>query len=124
MISNLFRRSTRSVAGQVRYCVSQAYKRKQAEKAEAGRRKLIYVGIPLIGFVVGGSYFLSIFLDTHMELKDQQNKSMTVRKFDLEEEHKTLMKKLDIDNFSLSRIPRPTEEGGSDPKGAEVSGKK
>ena len=29
--------------------------------------------------------------------------------FSLEEEHKRLMKQLDIDNFSLSRIPRPGE---------------
>lgn len=81
----------------------------QQEKALEGRRKLVTVGIPMVLFVLGGSYMLSVFLETHMEIKDKQNKSTTVRKFNLEEEHKALMAKLDIENFSLSRIPRPDE---------------
>jgi len=67
-------------------------------------------GLPLLLLIVGGSYFLSVFMSTHMEMKDKQNKSTSVRKFDLEKEHKELLSKLDIENFSLSRIPRPVDE--------------
>ena len=42
-----------------------------------------------------------------MELKDKQNKSISTRKFDLEEENKKLLEKLNINDFKLSRIPRP-----------------
>lgn len=42
-----------------------------------------------------------------MEIKDKRTTSVSTRKFDIDEEHRKLMKKLDIDNFSLSRIPRP-----------------
>lgn len=45
-------------------------------------------------------------METHYELKDKNNNSKSTRKFDLEEEHDKLMKSLDIDNYSLSRIPR------------------
>ena len=45
-----------------------------------------------------------------MELKDRNNKSTPTRKFNLDEEHRKLVGKLDIDNFNLSRIPRPEDE--------------
>ena len=67
-------------------------------------------GVPLIVLIVGGSYFLSKFTETHVELKDKQNKSTSVRKFDLEQEHREMMSKLDIDNYVLSRVPRPGED--------------
>jgi hypothetical protein len=60
-----------------------------------------------------------------MELKDKKYASTTRRKFDLEEEHKVrvaliwsrcayisaqqIMSKLDVDNYTLSRIPRPSD---------------
>ena len=53
---------------------------------------------------------LSTFMQTHMEMKDRKEKSTTKRTFDIEEEHRKMMKQLDIDNYSLSRIPRPEEE--------------
>ena len=72
----------------------------------------IQAGIPLISFLLGGSYFLTNFVETGLQIKDSnQGKSISKRKFDIEEEHKKLMKNLDIDNFSLSRIPRPEDEG-------------
>ena len=68
-------------------------------------------GAPLVLLLLGGSYFLGEFVSTQMEVKDKNNQSKgSTRKFDLEEEHKVLMKKLDIDNFTLSRIPRPEED--------------
>jgi hypothetical protein len=48
-------------------------------------------------------------MQTHYELKDKGNNSKSQRKFDLEEEHNKLIKSLDIDNYSLSRIPRPED---------------
>lgn len=70
-------------------------------------------GIPLLSFLLGGSYILSQFMQTHLEIKDKHSQSKSKRKFDLEEEHRMLMKKLDIENFSLSRIPRPETLEGS-----------
>ena len=79
-------------------------------KFKKGSKLLYTAGIPLFCFVVGGSYVLSQFLQTNLEIKDKrQNTTISTRKFNLEEEHKNLMKNLDIDNFSLSRIPRPEE---------------
>lgn len=72
-----------------------------------GAGALAKAGVPMIAFMVGGSFLLAHFMQTHMEIKDKRQTSVSKRKFDLEEEHKSLMKKLDIDNFSLSRIPRP-----------------
>jgi|EP01033_Poteriospumella_lacustris_P014546 hypothetical protein len=77
------------------------------------RRKANYVltaGLPMILLVVGGSLFLTNFTQTRVELKDRVLKSSSEKQFDLEEENRKLLKKLDIENFSLSRIPRPDEE--------------
>jgi len=79
-------------------------------KGRSKGKALVQAGLPLIAFMIGGSYFLSIFVGTHVEVRDKNNQSKSTRKFDLEEEHKTLMKKLEIDNYSLSRIPRPDED--------------
>ena len=76
---------------------------------------------------------LATFMQTHVEIKDRQSNSVSQRKFDLEgdeclfslpypwlqlkakiceniEERKKMLKKLDIDNYKLSRIPRPGED--------------
>lgn len=82
---------------------------------------LLRVGIPMMVFMVGGSWFLSTFMQTHMEIKDKQNKPTHIRQFNLEEENRKLLKKLDIDNFSLSRIPRPDEEETTSSKKASKS---
>ena len=66
-------------------------------------------GAPMIIFVLGGSFGLSTFMQTHYDIKDKSANTQTTRKFDLDEEHAIMMKKLDIKNFSLSRIPRPEE---------------
>ena len=44
--------------------------------------------------------------------QDKNIKSTSERKFNLEEENKKLMQQLDIENFSLSRIPRPDDSKG------------
>lgn len=71
---------------------------------------LLRVGLPMMVFMVGGSWFLSTFMQTHMEIKDKHNKPTHIRQFNLEEENRKLLKRLDIDSFSLSRIPRPDED--------------
>ena len=66
-------------------------------------------GVPMIIFIVGGSVGLSAFMQTHYELKDKKLNTQTVRNYDLAAEHAAMMKKLDVENFTLSRIPRPEE---------------
>jgi hypothetical protein len=71
----------------------------------------IKVGVPLLGFMIGGVYVLSTFMQTHVEMKDKKTSSISQRKFDLNQEHDALMKKLDLDNsYKLSRIPRVDED--------------
>jgi hypothetical protein len=50
-----------------------------------------------------------LFSNDYNDNVDKREQNTSVRVFSLEEEHKRLMKQLDIDNFSLSRIPRPGE---------------
>jgi DNA-directed RNA polymerase subunit H (RpoH/RPB5) len=80
-----------------------------SSRRKSNARTILNAGIPLLTFVLGGSYALSVFMQTHVEVKDKHHKSVSTRKFDLEEEHKKLMSKLAIEDFKLSRIPRPEE---------------
>ena len=45
-----------------------------------------------------------------MEVNDRKVSSVSTRKFNIEEERLRMLKQLDIDNYSLSRIPRPDEK--------------
>jgi wyosine [tRNA(Phe)-imidazoG37] synthetase (radical SAM superfamily) len=81
-----------------------------------GRQLMAKAGLPMIIFLVGGTYVLSTFMQTHFEVKDKKLNSTSTRKFDLAEEHRKIMGQLDIDDFSLSRIPRPGEEKGNPKK--------
>jgi len=92
----------------------------RASRRGSGSSMLAKAGIPLVAMVLGCTFVLSQFMQTHMEIKDKRSKSTSQRKFDLEEEHRLLMKKLDIDNFSLSRIPRPEEEAKGTATGARI----
>jgi DNA-directed RNA polymerase subunit H (RpoH/RPB5) len=87
---------------------------------------LLKAGIPMVLLVVGGSFFLSNFTQTSVQMKDRYKKSRSERQFNLEEEHDKLLKKLDIDNFTLSKIPRPDEDTKTvtREKGKTYSGKK
>jgi hypothetical protein len=81
--------------------------------SKRGSKLFLRIGIPLFGFIVGGTFVLSTFLETSIELKDKRNgtgtASISQRKFDLEEEHRKMMQNLDIDNYKLSKIPRPDD---------------
>ena len=63
----------------------------------------------MVVLLCGGSYVLSNFTATQFEQRDKRVKRTTQRKFDIEEEHKAMMDKLSIDDYSLSRIPRKDE---------------
>ena len=49
-----------------------------------GANMLLTAGVPFGCFMLGGTYFLSTFLQTHMDIKDNRNSSISKRKFDLE----------------------------------------
>ena len=70
---------------------------------------MLTAGAPMVIFIVGGSVALGNFMQTHFDLKDKAKNSTTTRKFDLQEEHSRMMKQLNVQDFSLSRIPRPEE---------------
>ena len=76
-----------------------------------GFRTFLSVGLPMVGLLGGGVYFLSTFVQTNIDIRDiKHGKTKTHRQLSLEEEYNNIMKNLDIDNFSLSRIPKPDEE--------------
>ena len=78
---------------------------------------LLKAGVPMVALILGGSWALSQFMQTHMDIKDKRSQSVSTRKFDLEEEHKALMKKLNIEGgFNLSRIPRPPDVSETEAK--------
>ena len=82
-----------------------------APRRSGGSNRFAMVGIPMLGFMVGGVYVLSTFMQTHVEMKDKKTSSTSQRKFDIEQEREDMMKKLDLDNsYKLSRIPRVDEE--------------
>lgn len=93
------------------------------KKAKAKKNLFLKAGAPLILLVLSGSLLLSNFLETQVEMRDKNKKSTTQKQFDLEEEHRKLMKNLDIDNFTLSRIPRPEELAEKDKAGKDKSSK-
>jgi hypothetical protein len=71
----------------------------------------------MFAFILGGTYALTTFMTTGIEIRDKKQgrglNSVSERKFNLEEEHKDIIASLDLDNFSLSRIPRPQDEKAS-----------
>jgi hypothetical protein len=70
------------------------------------------VGLPFVVLVCAGSLGLSQMMQTQFEIKDRKKgKSVNKRQYDIEEEHKRIMQKLNLDGeYSLSRIPRPDDE--------------
>ena len=89
--------------------------RSQMASRARGGSNAFKVGVPMLGFMLGGVYVLSTFMQTHVEMKDKKVSSQSQRKFDLDQEHDAMMKKLDIDNsYQLSRIPRVEEDEDKD----------
>jgi len=61
-------------------------------------------GVPMLAFMLGGSYVLSEFMQTHMELKDKKVESRSMRKFDMDKEHAGMLQKLQVRTCSAHRI--------------------
>jgi hypothetical protein len=74
-----------------------------------GLRTVVKVGLPMVLLLTGGSYLLSTFTATQFEQKDKRMKKTSKKVHAIEEEHKRMMAKLNIDDYALSRIPRPNE---------------
>ena len=67
-------------------------------------------GLPLVLFVVGGTYSLSTFVQGRVEAKDIRYKSQSRREYTLEEEHMRAMEKLgDISEYKMVPIPGKTK---------------
>ena len=63
-------------------------------------------GLPLILFVVGGTYSLSTFVQGRVEAKDHRYKSQSRREATLEDEHRRAMAKLgDISDYTMVPVP-------------------
>ncbi|RHY54522.1 hypothetical protein DYB37_010142 [Aphanomyces astaci] len=70
----------------------------------------VKVGMPFVLFVVGGFTVLNQFLDGKMEKKDVMVKSQSERAFNLDEEHRKIMQKLNTTDLVIKRIPAPGED--------------
>ena len=66
-------------------------------------------GLPLIVFMVGGTGVLATFVQGQTEAKDHnmQYKSVSKKQHTLEEEHKKVMAKMDIDDYVMVPVPKP-----------------
>mmetsp|Transcript_6980 Transcript_6980/g.10523 ORF Transcript_6980/g.10523 Transcript_6980/m.10523 type:complete len:81 (+) Transcript_6980:55-297(+) len=77
----------------------------------SGTNSFFKFGIPLVAFIVGGSFFLGKFVEGQVEKRDKRVRSRTVKQFDLEEEHKRAMAALaDNESYEMKRIARPEEQ--------------
>lgn len=82
-----------------------------ARDAMARPSPLLRYGAPFVIFCVGGFYGLEAFVSGRVQFMDMHQKKQSRRQFDIEEEHRKIMKKFDPD-FDIKRIERPNEEGG------------
>ena len=64
-------------------------------------------GLPLIVFMIGGTYTLSTFVQGQTDAKDMRYKSQSKKQYTLEEEHKKAMAKLDISDYKMVPVPKP-----------------
>eukprot|EP00752_Nemacystus_decipiens_P002214 g2104.t2 len=73
-----------------------------------GASSFLSAGLPFVTFIVGGSYMLSEFVSGQVHVKDVRKRSKSLREFDIEEEHRNIMKEFNED-FEIKRVPRPGE---------------
>jgi len=84
------------------------------------RSKFFLFGVPMISFVVLGSFGLAEFTSIKVKRRDEKNRMLTaeetlsfrkkVTKVDVEEEFEKLQRELDIEVWENKRGPRPWEE--------------
>eukprot|EP00603_Paraphysomonas_imperforata_P001459 CAMPEP_0114428748 /NCGR_PEP_ID=MMETSP0103-20121206/9103_1 /TAXON_ID=37642 ORGANISM="Paraphysomonas imperforata, Strain PA2" /NCGR_SAMPLE_ID=MMETSP0103 /ASSEMBLY_ACC=CAM_ASM_000201 /LENGTH=102 /DNA_ID=CAMNT_0001598009 /DNA_START=20 /DNA_END=331 /DNA_ORIENTATION=- len=94
---------------------------RQYAKSRKGR--FLLTGIPFVCSVIGGSYFLSTFTKSQTDMNDKRTTSKSKRKFDIDEEHKKIVAQLNIDDYQLSRVPRPEETNAGAVSGAGAGGR-
>lgn len=83
------------------------------------RSKFARFGLPMILFVVIGSFGLTEFTSIRVTRRDEKNHMLSAKeslsfmktkeRVDVDEEFEATMKKLDIDNWENKRGPRPWE---------------
>ena len=83
---------------------------KTSFRRNKGFQTTLSTGVPFFCFVVGSFYLLSRFLESNVAVRDTRKNYKSKKQFDIEEEHRKMMSNLNLDDFSLSRIPRPDEE--------------
>lgn len=78
---------------------------------KALRHPFVRAGMPFLLFMGGGFWALQRFVEGKRELEDlsRGKRTLTTRQYDLEEDWKKTMKKLNTD-FQLVEIPRPKDE--------------
>lgn len=84
------------------------------------RNRFLRFGLPMIAFVVLGSFGLSEFTSIRVKKRDEKNRMLSAEetlqfmkkkdKVVVEEEYETIMRELDIDHWENKRGPRPWEE--------------
>eukprot|EP00510_Aplanochytrium_minuta_P007245 CAMPEP_0184031978 /NCGR_PEP_ID=MMETSP0955-20130417/2667_1 /TAXON_ID=627963 /ORGANISM="Aplanochytrium sp, Strain PBS07" /LENGTH=86 /DNA_ID=CAMNT_0026317885 /DNA_START=121 /DNA_END=381 /DNA_ORIENTATION=- len=69
-------------------------------------------GLPVVFFCVAGSVGLGQLVQGKKDIEDLKKgkRSLTTREFDLEEDYKRTLQKLNIDDYELVRIPPPPDE--------------
>ena len=68
-------------------------------------------GIPFMLLIIGGSLGLSPIVGGQFMFRDVKVKRQSEEQYDIEEEHKKLMKKMgDLSDYKLIPVPRPSDE--------------
>ena len=70
------------------------------------RRNPFLAGLPVVGFCICGTVFLTTFQGEKIDRIDMRKQTTTVKQFELEEEYRKTMEKMDIDNYELEPIRR------------------
>ena len=84
------------------------------------RSKFFRFGIPMLTFIVLGSFGLSEFTSINVDRRDKKSRMLTaeeklkfqkkVEKVDVEEEWGRMQQEMNIDDWENKRGPRPWEE--------------
>jgi hypothetical protein len=75
------------------------------------RQTAFHRGLPLILLAVGGTGFLTTFVQGRLELNERGAKKSSIHQFDLDEEHRRSLAALAQAKIDFNkRIPRPSDE--------------
>eukprot|EP00511_Aplanochytrium_stocchinoi_P007552 CAMPEP_0204845694 /NCGR_PEP_ID=MMETSP1347-20130617/1379_1 /ASSEMBLY_ACC=CAM_ASM_000690 /TAXON_ID=215587 /ORGANISM="Aplanochytrium stocchinoi, Strain GSBS06" /LENGTH=86 /DNA_ID=CAMNT_0051985891 /DNA_START=15 /DNA_END=275 /DNA_ORIENTATION=- len=76
------------------------------------RNPFMRSGLPVLIFCVAGSFGLGQLVQGKKDIEDLKSgkRSLTTREFDLEEDYKRTLNKLNVDEYEVIRIKRPEDE--------------